>query len=115
MTINGLNLEYPLNIYSDLTLFAEENAQRCYYYHSVSTAMPHEPKETMDYLLSEFYSRRTKLLRLIELIYMDGHSVPEAAGITGDSEENIRELLYGFYRDMLYYPRYNTILTKGKQ
>ena len=111
MTFNSADLEYPLNIYSDLAAFHEENAARCYYYHSVSTVLPAEPKKTMDFLLNTYFSGKKKTLQLIDSIYKSGVPFEEAAESTGETLEAAREILYKFYRDLLYYPRYNAILS----
>ena len=113
MTYNSDGLEYPENIYADVAKFCEENRERCYYYHKVSTDMPQNAAETMDYLLENFFSRREKLTELVELMYKGNLTFDKSTMEAGIGSEEAGEILKQFYRDLLYFPRYNEIFSKG--
>lgn len=114
MIFNNDKLNYPDNIYADAAKFHAENEARCYYYHSVSTDRPENARETVDYLIDSFFSKREKLTGLIELVYRQQGGLEPAAEKLGISKEEAEETLKQFYRDLLYFPRYNDIFTKGK-
>lgn len=113
MTFNNNGLEYPENIYCDAITFHKENQARCYYYHNVSTDKPDNSRETMDYLLENFFARRGELMNLIDYIYKRGQTLEETAEKMSISSEAAEEKLKQFYRDLLYFPRYNDIFSKG--
>lgn len=104
MEFNAKGLEYPLNLYCDIAEFKEEDAARCYYYHKTADRYPPDPVETIRLLLEDYFSGRSGR-DLIKSVYEDGMPVP--AG------EDARAVITRFFRDMLYYPRYNEILCCG--
>lgn len=113
MKYNSEGLSYPRNIYRDVELFRQENEERCYYYHKVSTEVPQNPAETMDYLLDTFFAPREKLINLIARLYKEGKPFADAAQAAGLTGSECEEILKKFFRDLLYFPRYNDIFSQG--
>ncbi len=104
MEFNAKGLEYPLNLYCDIAEFREEDAARCYYYHKTADRLPPNPAETIRLLLEDYFSGR-RGRDLIRSVYEDGMPLPPG--------EDARAIITRFFRDMLYYPRYNEILSCG--
>ena len=104
MEFNAKGLEYPLNLYCDIAEFKEEDAARCYYYHKTADRLPPDPAETIRFLLEDYFSGRPGK-ELIRSVYEEGMPVPPG--------EDVRAVITRFFRDMLYYPRYNEILSCG--
>ena len=104
MILNARGLEYPLNLYCDISEFKEEDEARCYYYHKTADRLPPDIFETMEYLLKEYFNGRDGR-ELIRGIYERGEKMPE--------NETARTVISRFFRDMLYYPQYNELLNFG--
>ena len=104
MILNARGLEYPLNLYCDISEFKEEDEARCYYYHKTADRLPPDIFETMEYLLKEYFNGRDGI-DLVRGIYEREEKMPE--------NETARTVISRFFRDMLYYPRYNEVLNFG--
>ena len=104
MILNARGLEYPLNLYCDISEFKEEDEARCYYYHKTADRLPPDIFETMEYLLKEYFNGRDGI-DLVRGIYEREEKMSE--------NETARTVISRFFRDMLYYPRYNELLNFG--
>jgi hypothetical protein len=102
MVFNNSGLEFPQNLYADLKIFMEEDSARCYYAHSCSAEMPPDAEETVIYLLDNFFVKKEGVRDMVEKVY-----------IKNTPAEGNKDVLYPFFRDLLYFPKFNNILTKG--
>lgn len=113
MKFNDLKLDYPDNLYADVDVFQDENESRCYYFHSKSSGMPSDAFEAVNFLLSNYFAKNTPLCSVVREIYINGKSSAETAELNAITEEELREILYKFFRDLLYFPRYSNIFRNG--
>lgn len=114
MIINGSGFEYPLNLYSDISAFREEDRERCYYYHqdAAGAALPCDPLETVEHILSEHFGGDI-LPQLIHSVYKCGLSIEEAAQSCGISADRAEQRIIKAFRDFNYFPLFRDTLRSG--
>lgn len=114
MIINGSGFKYPLNLYSDISAFREEDRERCYYFHKDAdgTELPCDPRETVESILEEHFGGDI-LPELIHAVYRDGLNVERAAGNCGVTAGEAEQRIIKAFRDFNYFPLYSDRLKSG--
>lgn len=114
MIINGSGFKYPLNLYSDISAFREEDRERCYYFHKDAggAELPCDPRETVESILEEHFGGDI-LPKLIHAVYRDGLSVEQAAGNCGVTADRAEQRIIKAFRDFNYFPLYRDRLKSG--